>query len=36
MVNGGFRQLPVTDGTGWIAIADIADVCDALLTLPAA
>src|SRR5262249_53465861 len=27
MVNGGFRQLPVTDGTGWIGIADIARVC---------
>jgi len=33
MVNGGFRQLPVTDGTGWIGIADI---CGALLAPPAA
>jgi len=32
MVNGGFRQLPVTDGTDWVGIADIADVCGALLT----
>jgi CBS domain-containing protein len=31
MVNGGFRQLPVTDDTGWIGILDIADVCGALL-----
>jgi hypothetical protein len=36
MVNGGFRQLPVADGTGWIGIVDIADVCGALLTPPAA
>ena len=36
MVNGGFRQLPVADGTGWIGIIDIADVCGALLTPPAA
>ena len=36
MVHGGFRQLPVTDGTGWIGIADIADVCGALLGPPAA
>src|SRR5262245_11146777 len=36
MVNGGFRQLPVTDGTGWIGIADIADICGALLAPPAA
>ena len=36
MVNGGFRQLPVTDGTGWIGIADIADICGALLGPPAA
>src|SRR5215472_8599865 len=36
MVNGGFRQLPVTDGTGWIGIADIADVCGALPGPPAA
>jgi CBS domain-containing protein len=36
MVNGGFRQLPVADGTGWIGIADIADVCGALLAPPAA
>jgi CBS domain-containing protein len=36
MVNGGFRQLPVTDGTGPIGIVDIADVCDALLGTPAA
>jgi CBS domain-containing protein len=31
MVHGGFRQLPVADGTGWIGIVDIADVCGALL-----
>jgi CBS domain-containing protein len=31
MVNGGFRQLPVADGTGPIGIVDIADVCGALL-----
>jgi CBS domain-containing protein len=36
MVNGGFRQVPVTDGAGWIGIADIADVCGALLGPPAA
>ena len=36
MVNGGFRQLPVTDGTGWIGIADIADICGALLAPSAA
>ena len=36
MVNGGFRQLPVTDGTGPIGIVDIADVCGALLAPPAA
>jgi CBS domain-containing protein len=36
MVNGGFRQLPVADGTGWIGIVDIADVCGALLAPPAA
>jgi CBS domain-containing protein len=36
MVHGGLRQLPVTDGTGWIGIADIADVCGALLGPPAA
>jgi len=36
MVAGGFRQLPVVDGTGWIGIVDIADVCGALLTPPAA
>ena len=36
MVHGGFRQVPVTDGTGWIGIADIADVCAALLGPPAA
>jgi CBS domain-containing protein len=36
MVHGGFRQLPVTDGTNWIGIADIADVCGALLAPPAA
>ena len=36
MVHGGFRQLPVTDGTGWIGIADIADVCGALFGPPAA
>jgi hypothetical protein len=32
----GFRQVPVTDGAGWIGIADIADVCGALLGPPAA
>ena len=31
MVAEGFRQLPVTDGTGWIGIVDIADICNALL-----
>jgi len=31
MVAEGFRQLPVTDGTGWIGIADIVDICNALL-----
>jgi CBS domain-containing protein len=36
MVNGGFRQLPVTDGTGWIGIVDIADVCGVLLAPPVA
>ena len=36
MVDGGFRQVPVTDGTGWIGIVDIADVCGALLAPPAA
>jgi CBS domain-containing protein len=36
MVNGGFRQVLVTDGTGWIGIVDIADVCGALLAPPAA
>ena len=36
MTNGGFRQLPVADGTGWIGIVDIADVCGALLGPPAA
>ena len=36
MVHGRFRQLPVTDGTNWIGIADIADVCGALLAPPAA
>jgi hypothetical protein len=36
MVNGGFRQLPVADGTGWIGTADIADVGGALLAPPAA
>jgi CBS domain-containing protein len=36
MVNGGFRQLPVTDATGLIGIVDIADVCGALLGPPAA
>jgi hypothetical protein len=36
MVNGGFRQLPVADGTSWIGIADIADVCGALLAPPSA
>ena len=36
LVNGGIRQVPVTDGTGWIGIADIADVCGALLAPPAA
>jgi CBS domain-containing protein len=36
MVNGGFRQLPVADGTGWIGIVDIADICSALLAPPAA
>jgi len=36
MVNGGLRQLPVADGTGWIGTVDIADVCGALLGSPAA
>jgi CBS domain-containing protein len=36
MVNGGFRQVPVTDGTSWIGILDIADICGALLAPPAA
>lgn len=36
MVHGGLRQVSVTDGTGWIGIADIADVCGALLGPPAA
>ena len=31
MVNRGFRQLAVADGTGWIGIVDIGDVCGALL-----
>src|SRR5215831_5822691 len=31
MVAEGFRQLPVTDGTGWIGIVDIVDICNALL-----
>ena len=31
MVAGGFRQLPVADGTSWIGIVDIADICGALL-----
>jgi len=34
MVAGGFRQLPVADGTGWIGIVNIADVCGALLPPP--
>jgi hypothetical protein len=33
MVNRGLQQVPVTDGTGWIGIADI---CGALLGPPAA
>jgi CBS domain-containing protein len=36
MVNGGLRHVPVTDGTGWIGIVDIADVCGALLAPPTA
>jgi CBS domain-containing protein len=36
MANGGFRQLPVTDGTGRTGIIDIADVCGALRGPPAA
>jgi CBS domain-containing protein len=36
MVDGGFRQLPVADGTGPIGIAEIADICGALLAPPAA
>jgi hypothetical protein len=36
MVNGGFRQLLVADGTGPIGIVDIADACDALPGPPAA
>jgi len=36
MVNGGFRQLPVTDGTRPIGIVHIAGVCGALLGPPAA
>ncbi|MGP0023932.1 MAG: CBS domain-containing protein [Streptosporangiaceae bacterium] len=36
MVNGGFRQLPVADGTGRTGILDIADVCSALRRPPAA
>ena len=36
MARGGFRQVPVADGTGWIGIVDIADVCGALLAPPAA
>ena len=35
MVHGGLRQVPVADGTGWIGIVDIADVCGALLGPPA-
>jgi CBS domain-containing protein len=31
MVAGGFRQLPVADGSGWVGIVDIVDVCRALL-----
>jgi hypothetical protein len=31
MVTGGLRQLPVANGTGRLGIADIADVCGALL-----
>ena len=31
MVAGGFRQLPVADGTGWIGIVDMVDICGALL-----
>jgi len=31
MVAGGFRQLPVADGTSWIGIVDIVDICGALL-----
>jgi CBS domain-containing protein len=36
MVDGGFRQLPVTDGAGRTGIIDIADVCGALRGPPAA
>jgi len=36
MVNGGFRQVPVADGTRWIGIVDIADICGALLAPPTA
>ena len=36
MADGGLRQLPATDGTGWIGIVNIADVCGALLGPPAA
>ncbi len=36
MVNGGFRQLPVADGTGRTGILDIADVCSTLRRPPAA
>jgi CBS domain-containing protein len=36
MVNGGFRQLPVTDGAGRTGIIDIADVCGALRGPPPA
>jgi CBS domain-containing protein len=36
MVNGGFRQAPVADGTRWVGIVDIADICGALLAQAAA
>jgi CBS domain-containing protein len=36
MANGGFRQLPVADGTGRTSIIDIPDVCGALRRPPAA
>jgi CBS domain-containing protein len=35
-VNGGFGQLPVTDGTGPIEFIDVADTCGALPGPPAA